>query len=38
VWLGLGATVLLLVGSWLAMRDERPTYYKVLEIEPRPRP
>jgi hypothetical protein len=27
-----------LVGSWLSVRDERPTYYKELDIQPRPRP
>ncbi len=37
-WLGLAGSILILVGAWLAMRDERPSRYLPAEPEPRPRP
>ena len=37
-WLGLAGGVLMLVGSYLAVRDERPSRYRPAEPEPRPRP
>jgi hypothetical protein len=37
-WLGLAGAVLMLVGSWIAMSDERTSRYRPVEIEPRPRP
>jgi hypothetical protein len=37
-WLGLAGTLLILVGSWLVMRDERPSLYSPATPEPRPRP
>ena len=38
VWLGLAGTLLILVGSWLVLRDERPSLYRPATPEPRPRP
>ena len=37
-WLGLAGALLILIGSWLAIRDERPSRYHPLRPEPRPRP
>jgi hypothetical protein len=37
-WIGLAGAVLMLVGSWVAMSDERPSRYPPVEVEPRPRP
>jgi hypothetical protein len=37
-WLGLAGSVLILVGSWLVIRDERPSRYRPAEPEPRPHP
>ena len=38
VWLALIGAVLILVGAWLALRDERPSLYPPARPEPRPRP
>ncbi len=37
-WLALAGAILMLIGSWQAMRDERPSLYKPAQPEPRPRP
>lgn len=37
-WLALVGAVAILVGAWLALRDERPSLYEPAEPEPRPRP
>jgi drug/metabolite transporter (DMT)-like permease len=37
-WLALAGAVLILVGAWQALRDERPSLYKPAQPEPRPRP
>jgi hypothetical protein len=37
-WLGLAGALLILAGSWLVIRDERPSRYHPAEVEPRPRP
>jgi peptidoglycan/LPS O-acetylase OafA/YrhL len=37
-WLALAGAVLILVGAWLALRDERPSLYTPAQPEPRPRP
>ncbi len=37
-WLALAGAVAILVGAWLALRDERPSLYKPAQPEPRPRP
>jgi hypothetical protein len=37
-WLGLAGALLILIGSWLVIRDERPSRYRPAEPEPRPRP
>lgn len=37
-WLALAGTVLILVGSWIAIDDERPSRYRPATPEPRPRP
>ncbi len=37
-WLGLAGTLLILLGSWLVLRDERPSLYSPARPEPRPRP
>lgn len=37
-WLALAGTVAILAGAWQALRDERPSMYEPLHIEPRPRP
>lgn len=37
-WLGLAGAVLILVGSWLVLRDERPGLYPPARPAPRPRP
>jgi hypothetical protein len=37
-WLGLAGALLILVGSWIAMSDERPSRFRPAEPEPRPRP
>jgi hypothetical protein len=36
--LALAGTALILLGAWLALRDERPSLYKPAQPEPRPRP
>lgn len=37
-WLALVGSALILIGAWLAMRDERPSMYHPARPEPRPRP
>jgi hypothetical protein len=37
-WLALVGAAGMLVGAWLAMRDERPSLYEPARPEPRPRP
>lgn len=37
-WLALVGSMLILVGAWLALRDERPSMYERARPEPRPRP
>ena len=37
-WLALAGTLLVLLGAWLALRDERPSRYRPATPEPRPRP
>jgi hypothetical protein len=37
-WLALVGSALILVGAWLALRDERPSMYHPTPPEPRPRP
>jgi hypothetical protein len=37
-WLALAGAVLVLLGSWQSMRDERPGLYPPLEVPPRPLP
>ncbi|MCW3032301.1 MAG: hypothetical protein JWM60_646 [Solirubrobacterales bacterium] len=37
-WLGLGGAMLILLGAWLTIRDERPSRYRAARPEPRPRP
>jgi uncharacterized membrane protein len=37
-WLALAGTALILLGAWLALRDERPSLYRPAHPEPRPRP
>jgi hypothetical protein len=37
-WLGLAGALLILVGSWIAMSDERTSRFRPAEPEPRPRP
>jgi hypothetical protein len=37
-WLALVGSALILIGAWLAMRDERPSMYTPATPEPRPRP
>jgi hypothetical protein len=38
VWLALAGAVAILVGAWLALRDERTSRYDPATPEPRPRP
>ncbi len=38
VWLALGGSALMLLGAWLALRDERPSLYRPAKPTPRPRP
>jgi uncharacterized membrane protein HdeD (DUF308 family) len=38
VWLALAGAVAILVGAWLALRDERPSLYTPARPAPRPRP
>jgi hypothetical protein len=38
VWLALAGSVAILLGAWLALRDERPSLYEPISVEPRPRP
>jgi drug/metabolite transporter (DMT)-like permease len=38
VWLALAGAVAILLGAWLALRDERPSLYTPVRPEPRPRP
>jgi hypothetical protein len=38
VWLALAGAVLILVGAWVVLRDERPSLYEPARPEPRPRP
>ncbi len=35
-WFGLSGALLILIGSWLVIRDERPSRYHPAEVEPRP--
>jgi len=37
-WLGLAGALLILLGAWLTLRDERPHRYTSARPEPRPRP
>jgi hypothetical protein len=37
-WLAFAGAVLILVGAWLVLRDERPSLYRPARPEPRPRP
>jgi hypothetical protein len=37
-WLGLAGAILIFAGSWLVIRDERPSRYRPARPEPRPRP
>jgi len=37
-WLALVGSGLILIGGWLALRDERPALYERATPEPRPRP
>jgi drug/metabolite transporter (DMT)-like permease len=37
-WLALAGAVAILLGAWLALRDERPSLYTPARPEPRPRP
>ena len=37
-WLALAGAVAILLGAWLALRDERPSLYEPARPEPRPRP
>lgn len=37
-WLALAGAILMLAGSWLSMRDERPSLYKPAEPPPLPPP
>ncbi len=37
-WLALVGAVAILIGAWLALRDERPSLYDPARPEPRPRP
>ncbi len=38
VWLALAGALAILAGAWLVIRDERPSVYEKVLIEPRPRP
>ncbi len=37
-WLALAGTVLILLGAWQVLRDERPSMYQPARPEPRPQP
>jgi hypothetical protein len=37
-WLGLAGAVAILAGSWLVLRDERPSRYSPARPQPQPRP
>ncbi len=37
-WLGLAGSVLILLGAWITISDERPSRYLPATPEPRPRP
>ncbi len=37
-WLALAGSVAILLGAWLSLRDERPSLYEPISVEPRPRP
>jgi hypothetical protein len=37
-WVGLAGALLILLGAWLTVRDERPSRYSPARPEPRPRP
>ena len=37
-WLALAGSVAILLGAWLALRDERPSLYEPISVELRPRP
>jgi hypothetical protein len=37
-WLAFAGAILILVGAWLTLRDERPSLYRPAQPEPRPRP
>jgi hypothetical protein len=38
VWLALAGAVAILLGAWQALRDERPSMYRPIQPDPRPRP
>jgi hypothetical protein len=38
VWLALAGAVAILLGAWQVLRDERPSMYRPVRPEPRPRP
>jgi hypothetical protein len=38
VWLALAGALAILLGAWQVMRDERPSMYRPVRPEPRPRP
>jgi uncharacterized membrane protein HdeD (DUF308 family) len=38
VWLALAGSIAILLGAWLALRDERPSLYEPAQPQPRPRP
>lgn len=37
-WLALAGAAAILLGAWLVLRDERPSLYRPVSPEPRPRP
>jgi hypothetical protein len=37
-WFGLAGALLILIGSWRVIHDERPSRYHPAQVEPRPRP
>lgn len=38
VWLALAGALAILLGAWQALRDERPSMYRPIRPDPRPRP
>jgi len=38
VWLALSGAVVILAGAWQVLRDERPSSYRPVRPQPRPRP